>query len=195
MNILEKVKNHFRNLPEHKKYFEVITAFLSIPVLLSVIYLNYSNIQSQKKPQPDPTPQVSQDNRNPTIIVTLPQDDDEQPTPSAECTPGIGNVEIVSPRENSTVDDNPLEINIDYDPDGYCAVVWSYRINGGRRSDFTDNDIEIYNMESGQKTLELTVKSIVNGEEEILDRNFTYENTNTVPTAPPQPTSMVSPTP
>ena len=77
----------------------------------------------------------------------------------------------------------------------YCSIVWSYRINSGSWSDFSDKDISIFNMESGEKILELKIKSIVSGEEKNISRKFTYKNTQEVPTPTVTVTSTPTPTP
>lgn len=193
--MLEKLKYSYRGLAGRKHYIEVITALLSIPMLLSVIVINFTNLSNKNKPTPTPTIQT---------ITVLPQQAKADttvarastPTPmptTAECQKTIGPVEITSPTEGTTVNDDPLTINISYPKLGtYCAVVWSYRINGGSWSDFTDTAISIYNLPAGDKKLELKVKSIVSTEEKILTRNFTYKN-STSPT--PSPTTTVTPTP
>lgn len=198
--MFEKIRRFprwFAKLPDKKKYIEFVTAILSVPVLLSVIYLNYSNIQNQRKPiedEPAPTP----------AIITIIQDRDngssnnDRIIPSnTACTPEIGPVEIEFPEEGDNVNTNPLEIIINQnDPqDEYCAVVWSYRINGGTWSSFDDRDISIYNLQPGQKKLEVRVKSVSSGEEETLTRNFNYTNTEAVPTPTEQPTPTTTPSP
>ena len=201
---VNKIRNWFIKLPDKKRYFELITAFLSIPVLLSVIFVNYFSIQERQKDKdstPSPTPAVI------TIIERRETPSEEKPTlkltpsPSrSQCEPEIGPIEITSPKENETLSDNPLCVNIvRKNPDNkYCAVVWSQRINNSTWSDFTDREICIYNMDSGKKTLELKVKSIVTGAEKTLIRVFNYENTMQIATPTltntPTPTVMISPT-
>ena len=121
------------------------------------------------------------------------------PTPS-QCESEIGPIEITSPKENETVSDNPLCFTIvRKNPNNkYCAVVWSQRINNSSWSDFTDREICIYNMDSGEKTLELKVKSIVSGAEKTLMRIFNYENATQIATPTltntPTPTVTITPT-
>ncbi|QQS43301.1 hypothetical protein IPM65_04010 [Candidatus Roizmanbacteria bacterium] len=204
-NPFAKFLDSFRNLPDKKKYIEVITATLSIPVLLSVIYMNYINIQ-EKRNGPDTSDPVAEQPKDttPTIITiirdndneptTAPENEDGTPTPTpeskGECIKDIGPIDILSPQENSTVSGNPLDIDIRYDQGDYCSVVWSYRINNGQWSDYSDNDIVIYNMSSGKKTLELRVRSLVSNQNKTLTRVFTYQNTDEqIPT----PTNTVTP--
>jgi hypothetical protein len=200
MNFIERSLKQFRDLPEKKRYIEFITALLTIPVLLSVIILNYSNLNGSKKDTNPPSEE------KPTVI-TIVQERDESgtptPTPSviAECKPEVGNISITSPEENETATQNPLTISIKKNdkPNEYCAVVWSYRINGGSWSNFDDKDISIFDMKSGEKNLEIRIKSLISGEEKTLKRTFLYENTQEVEepsptsTAAPAPTSIVTP--
>ena len=200
MNPLNKMYQKIKNLPNKKNYLEFVTALLSIPVLLTVVYMNYLSIQEKRTHDAlTPTPAPTQ------TVVTIIRERDSEPEPTAiqndpiinekECEPGIGKIEITKPAEELVVSDNPLEVDIAYTKGDYCSVVWSYRINGSSWSDYTDNDIVIYNLPSGQKKLELRVKSIVSGETQTIERNFTYKNTSEIPTptiAPP--TSTPTPT-
>lgn len=195
---IKRLARHISRLPDKKRYFEFITAILSIPVLLSVILLNYTNIQNQRKPQEEtkePTPAV--------ITIIREQDDDDEPrqqqpiTPvETECIPEVGPVTIVSPETGETTSDNPLSIVISQnDPDNeYCAIVWAYRINNGPWSNFDDRDISIYNMDSGQKKLDVRFKSLISGEEETVSRTFYYQNTQQIPTPTSAPTATTQPT-
>lgn len=204
-NPFSAIRKAFEQLPEKKKYIEVITASLSIPVLLSVVLVNYFNIQERRASE-NLTPTVTQapQDKTPTIITIIKDAESTQkpvkttvsPTPTvknAECIKDIGPVSILTPEQNTTVSGNPLEINIIYDQGDYCSVVWRYRINGTNWSNFSDSDIDIYNMDSGKKTLELEVKSIVTGKSMTLTRNFTYSSptengTSLTPTLSPTPT-------
>ncbi len=210
VNPFQKFIDSFRDLPDKKKYIEVVTATLSIPVLLSVIYMNYMNIQ-EKRSGPDQIDTTVEEPKNttPTIITIIRGDDDDKVTPTdtpdtsvtpvptsknqEECIKDIGPIDILTPEENSTVTSNPLEIDIRYDQGDYCSVVWSYRINDSSWSDYTDNDIVIYNMSSGKKTLELRVKSLASAQNKTLKRVFTYKNNDEVPTPTitPSPTSVL----
>src|SRR3989344_2884723 len=198
-----KIRDWFVKLPDKKRYFELITAFLSIPVLLSVILVNYLNIQERQKDDatPSPTPAV-------ITIIERPTSQQEikstpEPTVSGstiQCEPEIGPIEITSPAENENVSDNPLCISIirENPNNKYCSVVWSHRINNSSWSNFTDREICLYNMDSGTKKLELRVKSIVSGKETVLKRSFNYQNTSQVATPTltdtPSPTLTITPT-
>ncbi len=199
MNPLNKMYQKIKNLPNKKNYLEFVTALLSIPVLLTVVYMNYLSIQEKRTQDAlTPTPAPTQ------TVVTIIRERDSQPEPTAipnetiisekECEPGIGKIEITKPTEEVVVSDNPLEVDITYAKGDYCSVVWSYRINGSSWSDYTDNNIVIYNLPSGQKKLELRVKSIVSGETQTIERNFTYKNTSEIPTPTEVPPSL-TPTP
>lgn len=207
-NPITSIHNWFRDLPDKKKYIEVITASLSIPVLLSVVLVNYLNIQEKRKLEPTPTPVISQPTQ-PTVITILKEPaETNSPTPPVssgpmlitetpkECIKEIGPISIVSPKEGEQVNSNPFTINVDYEQGNYCSVVWRYRIDNGSWSQFNDKDIVIYNLPSGQKKLELEVKSIVANVSKTFSRSFTYTNTGQVETATPSPSSSSpSPTP
>lgn len=203
MNPLNNLYKKLVNLPNKKNYLEFITAFLSIPVLLTVVYMNYLSIQ-EKRIKETPTPTVAPTQSVVTIIREKVSDSEPTANPKTdtsdadkECEPGIGQVNIANPDEGSTVSNNPLEIDIAYEQGVFCAVVWSYRINGSNWSDYTDSNIVIYNMPSGEKKLELRIKSIVSGETQTIERNFSYKNTQEVATptsAPPTSTPAPSPT-
>lgn len=183
--ILSKVAHHYRDIPNKKPYIEFFTALLSIPVLLTVILLNLNSLRTDKTATTAaPTPASTAPEK---IYVTVPQQQTVlQPTkaPSQPCTPGIGQVTIASPSENQVVTDNPTLVTITYDNQGFCEVVWAYRVNGGNWSDYDNNSISLYNLPQGQIKLELKIKSVVNSDTDSLTRNFTYKGTSIVPTAP-----------
>jgi len=204
VNPFRKIRDWFAVLPDKKKYIEVITASLSIPVLLSVVLINYLNIQERRSNDKiTSTITEAPKDQSPTIITIIKEpDQNATPTPTIitsptqsvtkeECIKDIGPISIATPEENEAVTSNPLEINIQYDQGEYCSVVWSYRINNGNWSNFIDNDIFIYNMDSGQKTIELHVKSIVSNASKTIRRTFTYENAYmmSTPTITPTPPS------
>ncbi len=169
-----KFINDFKKLPERKQYIEFFTAILTVPVLLTVILLNLNNLNSAKNPKDEgeKEPSVRE------IIITQPADRDEQTrvitVTNEPCEEGIGDIAVAYPEENDTVTDNPVSFDIQYRPGKYCAVVWSYRINGGRWSDYNDRSVSLYNLPQGNVKFDLRVKSIVSGEEKSLSRNFTY---------------------
>lgn len=191
-NIIKNLRYSYRSLPSKKQYIEFFTALLTIPVLLTVIILNLSNLKNSNKP---PSSQAKEESK--PIIVTVPveknrQVSEEKPSPTQEiCKKEIGPVNIVSPEENETVTDNPVIISVDYDQDTYCAIVWAYRVNNGRYSEYDNKSIALYNPPKGKITVDLKIKSVVTGEEKILTRNFYYagESSNSdqsiTPTASP----------
>ncbi len=205
---IQKFTRSISRLPDKKKYFELITAVLSIPVLLSVILLNYTNIQNQRNPKDtdtSPTPAIItiiQERDNPSNTNTGSNPQNTVPS-NTDCIPEVGPVTITSPEAGETTDANPLSIIINQnDPNNeYCAIVWSYRIDGGAWSNFDDKDIYIYNLESGEKKLDVRVKSLISGDEETISRTFSYRNTQQVappttePTATMQPTATITPSP
>jgi hypothetical protein len=164
---------------------EFFTAILTVPVLLTVIILNVSNLKkSDSTPTPTPEPQK--------IIVTIPEqkqasgiNTDANPTPTSEaCNTDIGPVSISSPDEGDVVTNNPVTITVSRQGTGYCAIVWSYRINGGAWSDYDDKSIALYNPPKGQITFELRVKSVVTGDEQKLTRKFSYDGSSDTTATP-----------
>ena len=168
------IKQSLKEFHTKKPYIEFFTALLTVPVLLTVIYLNINNIRGNNK-----TPEVKGDDK--TIVVTQPSvetSEKEVIVTKEACEPGIGDVSISSPDEGDNTAENPVFIDIDYDANGYCNIVWSYKVNDGNWSSFDDRSIALYNLESGDVKLELRVKSVVNSDTESLTRNFTYTGTS-----------------
>ncbi len=184
-----KLINAAKKISSKKHHLDFITAVLTIPVLLSVIILNYSNLQNLKNKNsitPTPTPVEK--------IIVVPQQNqktqNQTPSPtSATCTKDIGPVSISSPSESETVTDNPVCITISYNDPSYCSVVWSYRINNGNWSDFSSNNPCIYNLPSGNVKFDLRVQSTVTQKETDLTRNFVYQGTQISLTPTPSATS------
>ncbi|MFC1647245.1 hypothetical protein ACFL1A_03090 [Patescibacteria group bacterium] len=197
MKIIEKTKSWYRGLPDKKRYIEFFTAILTVPVLLTVIITNVNNLKSQsQKDNKDQTPSQTSSQPVVTIIERVVKDENNTaPTTTAaqlsECKKEVGPVEIVYPDEAEKVNKNPICIDISYRTGDYCAVVWSYRINGSSWSDYNDKSICLYNLDPGDKKLELKVKSIASGDEVILKRNFTVEQTVDIPT-PTEATSSAT---
>lgn len=190
---VEKVKHWYRALPEKKRYLEFITALLSIPVLLTVVISNVLSLQSRNQtPTPTATPQVSTTSIPTPRLTVIPTGINTEPsptaTPSLQCKKEIGPIEIAYPEENSMISTDPVCLDIVREGTDYCAVVWSYRINGSAWSDYTDKSICMYGLPPGEKKLELRVKSIVTGTETILRRTFTIPS----PTPTAAPTSTVT---
>jgi hypothetical protein len=183
----KKISKWFHHLPDRKRYFDLVAGVLGIPALILVIILNYNNLQSNKKPTtPAPTP--VQTSTTPIIIQTGPSgahntgSSDNSIPSSTACKKQIGPISISYPQEGATISDNPLNIIIKYDDTDYCSVVWSYRINGGQWSDYSSNSIALYNMPSGNITLDLRVQSTVSQDQSMITRHFTYNGSNNNPT-------------
>lgn len=175
-----KFLNDFRKLPERKQYIEFFTAILTVPVLLTVIILNVSNLREKDKKETEKTEPVRE------IVITQPSEKNEAnvSVTTAPCVEEIGPISIDNPTEIEVVTDNPVQVSINYKKGKFCAVVWSYRVNGGRWSDYDDNSVALYNLPQGNIKFDLRVKSVVTGEEKTLSRSFTYKGTSVVPTEP-----------
>ena len=185
----QRFKKWYRNLPESKKYIEFFSAILGVPVLLTVLILNYNNLKGgNNQPTPIPTPKSS------VTIIPVTVDKSASPTPTSvpECKKEVGPIEISSPTEDQTVTQSPICFGIEYNDKNYCSVVWAYRIDNSSWSDFTDKSVCLYNLTNGAHKFELNVKSVVSNNQTNLVRNFNYQGaTNPTPT----PISTLTPTP
>jgi hypothetical protein len=163
-----------------KHHVEYITALLSVPVLLSVIALNLLNLQgNSKKTEKLTVPQSEK-----TIIIEPPLERQTSsptfaPTDTPLCKKEVGPISIISPDEGEAISDNPVCITIRYDSENYCSVVWSYRINGGKWSDYSNTSPCLYGLPEGDIEFELRVQSTVSQDSQIIERNFTYVNSAT----------------
>jgi hypothetical protein len=188
-SIIESIRSWYRALPDKKRYLEFFTAFLTIPVLLTVLLSNVNNLQN-KKDASTPTP-LSTIAVNPTTQPSPTASAGEAPTatatPGPECVQQVGPIDISYPLEGDTVTGDPVCLDISRTSQNYCSVVWSYRINGGAWSDYTDKSICMYGLTAGTKNLELRVKSIVSTDTTVLKRTFTVAGDIT-----PTPTSATS---
>jgi hypothetical protein len=163
-----------------KPYLEFITAFLSIPVLITVMLLNFNSLKNINA-TPTPTPGIGGTKSGffgapvgtarPTAVFNGAQ---------ASCTKSIGPISIDTPNENDSVANNPVTVNISYDESTHCGVAWSYRINGGDWSGYDDRSFALYNLPKGPVKFELRVKSIASDDQKTLTRNFTYAGQSTV---------------
>lgn len=182
---MQKVRAAIEQLPGKKQYFELITAVLTIPVLLTVIVLNVHSLKAKEAEVKDAKAEHEKVNQ---IVVRVPTEKaDKSPTPTQQneaCKREIGPIDITTPYENETVTDNPVSIVVSYDDDTYCAVVWSYKVNDGKWSEYDDKSIALYNLPAGTVRLELRVKSVVTREEKRLSRTFVYK-----PEETPSPTT------
>src|SRR3989344_4538950 len=96
---IAKLRRSITYLPDKKKYIELVTASLSVPVLLSVVYINYLNIQERKVTKtPIPTEKaqvivVKNDNSDSIVASPTPQIS-QIVSPSKEaCSPKIGSID------------------------------------------------------------------------------------------------------
>lgn len=188
--LTEKARLWYRALPDKKRYLEFVTAFLSIPVLITVLISNVSSLQNTKKsetaaPTAAPVPvtivmQPTTPEQARTITTPVPTNTPTS-TPQA-CTPGIGSIELTYPTEGSVISRDPVCVELTRKNTNYCSVTWSYRINNGAWSDYTDKQICMYGLSSGSKLLDVRVKSALTGDEIILERSFTVAGITPTPT-------------
>ncbi len=176
-------KKSVKEFHTKKPHIEFFTALLTIPVLLTVIILNLNNLKDKDKTEAP---------KNETIIITQAAPNEKEIIVTTEaCEPGIGNISIVNPEEGDDVSGNPVSVDIVYTPEGFCEVVWSYRINNGSWSSYDDRSIALYNLPSGEIKFDLRVKSVVNTTQKTLTRNFNYSgggSASVTPTLTPTPT-------
>lgn len=186
-NIFKEISRSVKKAAPRKHYLEFITAALSIPVLLTVILVNWNSLRgpSRQDSGTEPTPRE-------IIIREDSNSNSNNPTPTAGeiCKKEIGPVSIQYPKEGATVSENPVNFIIKYDDSEYCSVVWSYRINNETWSEYTSNSPSIYNLPNGNVKVELRVQSTVSQDTDSLERNFIYEGLSAV-----SPTPTLSPTP
>lgn len=184
----DKTKAVVHRIHKTKPVLDYIAALVTIPVLITAIIINVTNLQNKSKATPTPTPVRSSYGN--TTIQTVKATTIPQPTSSPNCLPGIGQITIAYPQEGDTISANPTCIDISYQSQNHCGVVWAYRINGGPWSDYSNNSVCLYNMPSGQVNYDLQVKSLVNTDNEIVHRTFQYS-----PLVSPTPTSIPTPAP
>ena len=177
-------KRSVKEFHTKKPHIEFFTALLTIPVLLTVIILNLNNLKDEDKVE---TP------KNETIIITQAAPNEKEViVTTAACEPGIGDISIVNPEEGDDVSGNPVSVDIVYEPEGFCEVVWSYRINDGSWSSYDDRSIALYNLPSGEIKFDLRVKSVVNTTQKTLTRNFRYSGGGSI-SVTPTPTNTPTP--
>lgn len=204
MDLIKKklisTKRGLKEIHTKKPQIEFFTALLTIPVLLTVIILNINNLKGNSNNK-------AETEKPQTIVITQPSDSgssnnssntgnannekkEEVVITKEVCEPGLGDISIATPEENTEVSDNPVNIEIEYDQNGYCAAVWSYRVNGGAWSSYDDTSISLFNLAPGNVKLDLRVKSLVNSDTKSLSRNFKYSGNITN-----SPTTTITPTP
>jgi len=183
----EKTKAVVHKLHRAKPHLDYIAALLTIPVLITAIIINVTNLNKSSH-TPTPTPASSGVYGN-TSIQTIKVSSTPQPTDKPDCIPGIGSISIDSPQTGATVSDNPICINISYLSQNHCGIVWAYRINNGPLSDYSNNSVCLYNVPPGQVTFSLNVKSLVNTDTKSVSVSF-----QNAPLVTPTPTSIPTPT-
>lgn len=188
---MKKIKNTIRGLPNKKVYFELIAAVLTIPVLITVIILNITNLSKNKKTTPTPPSVVEK------IFITNEAGTPVQQEPSDSvddsCVAEAGPVRISSPGEGDVVRTNPVCVTIAQPDNKYCSIVWAYQLDNADWSTFSQNDICFYNMPAGEHELNVKVRSSQSNDEVILERNFTYDGpSEIVPTTQTASSSATS---
>lgn len=205
--MLDRITDLYHNLPDKKKYIDLVTAALTIPVLISVIVTNLGNLNHNKNKDivsaqvPKPTveriiiketesPKPTFEKKETEITIT--------PTPTIKCDTNLPTFEIISPVENEKISNDPTCVTLNQiDKGNYCSFLHAYRVNDNSSwSTFSDEPICLYNMASGNIKLEIKIKSISTGTEKTYSRNFTYLNKSTQNQISPsiQPTGTPIPT-
>ena len=196
--MLEKFRHWYRILPDKKRYLEFVTALLTIPVLLTVIYTNMVSIREDKKSNTTPTPEKSEK------IVIIREDENKEneksntptPTPTLvlsptqttkECKKEVGPVKISSPSEEEIVQDDLICVKIDYTVGEFCSVAWSYKLDNNKWSDYTSSPFCFSKLDPGKHELDLRVQSVASSDEVTLERTF-YIKTKESPS--PTPTQL-----
>ena len=182
--MFNKIKVWYSELPENKKWIDFITALLTVPVLLTIIYTNVGNLKKNPEQQKNVNDLkfVNEKNNIPEkeiseIIPSVITKSELSPTPF--CKPEIPEFSISFPGEGDKIEVDPLCVTLNYPGDAnYCPVVWAYRVNNSSWSTYNRDPICMYNMASGQIKLEVRIKSTNSGEEKTLIRNFIYKNSN-----------------
>lgn len=177
--MLKAFKKWYRSLPDKKVYFELLSAVLTIPVLVTVILLNLNNLAGTKKGEPTPTPQVIKviEQAPNGAVTSVPADlgGSQRVSPQASCKKEVGPVNISSPQEGQVMQSNPVCITVSYKTGEYCGVEWAVRIDGNAYSDYADKDVCFYNLSTGSHTASVKVRSKENpGQEVIIQRSFQY---------------------
>lgn len=198
---IDRVISWYRKLPEKKQHVEFITALLSVPVMLTVIIINLNNLNQQKNASQKQTSEKilpvqvvitgekqNQINESPTVPASQSANIPSPTTPS--CIKEVGMVSIISPRENEVVAKDPVCITI-ATQSGYCSLNWSYRLDNGDWSEYTDKNICLHNLTNGEKTLQLRIKSSASSDVVTLQRSFIYQGNNE-PTTDPKASASAS---
>lgn len=181
---IRQLSKIFKTFPK-KHHIEYVSALLSIPVILSVLILNFSNLENRNKTAAtsiSPTSVIQNEKQNPIIIQTSPSQTASVAASEDSCKKEVGPINIDFPKENQTVSDNPVCIIIKKN-DNYCSSVWSYKINSGNWSQYDSNSPCLYNLPEGNIKFSLKVQSTVSSDTTLLERNFIYKSDSITPTA------------
>ena len=108
---------------------------------------------------------------------------------SQQCKKEVGPVEIVYPKENQTISDNSVCIDIAQKSGDYCSVQWSFKLDDGDWSSFTDKQFCFSNLSNGSHKVHVIVKSTASQDQSLLERSFNYQSRFSTPT--PATTSAV----
>lgn len=182
--LLNRLRERYQVIPEKKRWFDVITAALTIPVLLTVIISNILSIQSKRgdgNQVAASTPTNSQQPIN--IHVDAPASStsaSSQPSTSPMCQEGVPDIAIVFPQESQTVGGDPVCIVHTGGSGNFCSLNWSYRVNNRDWTDTSNQPVCLYNMADGQVVFELRVTG-ENGETKTVRRAFIYQNNASPP--------------
>lgn len=177
--VTKKLKRTISQLPNKKQYIELLTAALSVPLMITVLMLNLGNLRQKDNNNSPATPTMS---AFPTMSTNITPTNSPIPTvpitanPSNPiCTKEVGPVEISVPEEGAVVNNDPVCIEIKRPAGNYCEVAWSYRINNNPWSSYTDSTVCLYSLTPGEKNLEVRVKSIASSDQTVLQRTFTVQ--------------------
>lgn len=166
-----------------KIHLDYIAGLLTIPVLVTAVVINLNNLNANKKPaaavNSAPSPQV-------IVVPASSGATTQQNTSSTQsCQKTVGPTVITFPQEGQSIADNPVCLVVTYQDPSYCPVVWSYRVNGGAWSPFSSDQPCLYNLPTGNVTVNLKVDSTASSQQITLTRNFSYAGSQNVPTATP----------
>jgi len=191
-NTVNKVIQWARRLPDKKTHVEFVTAILSVPVMLTVIILNLNNLNQQKNNTQKQFPITTtipiqivitgdkqKDTNLPTIYSSEPINTPTGviSTTMSPCIKTIGPVSIISPRENEVISINPVCVTISSE-EKYCSIKWSYHLDNGDWSNYTNNNICLYNLANGVRVIQIKIKSTDSEDTTTLQRSFIYQGNN-----------------
>jgi len=205
IKILASIKKWYLALPDKKRHIELVTAALSVPMMVTIIMVNFFNIKktnqtapaaastpiqvivqnpsSTNSANPEPTKDFSPKATGTMTPTTTPT---STPTPTSfACKKDIGEIEILSPQDGQIITKDNICINISTDSN-YCPVTFAYKLDNSDWSEYTtNNSLCIYNLTAGQKTLQIKVKSTAVDKSVTIQRTFTYQTTTPTPTSTP----------